>query len=185
MVGSHAKVKTQTSPARCGAAGDTLKGTCDRDDLCSIRRAGTSTDPLSQWGRLPSYSASSATSWDGSKQHQVPAQAVCAVYTRQTGSNVPVPDQTAGKATQQGSVSRPSDISADGGSLPDAAGPAGAFPRLYGYEVVRELPHQADAFTQGLEFDKRCAKTAAGDGFECTDIFWESTGALACAAMPV
>jgi len=107
------------------------------------------------------------------------------VYTGQTGSNSPASNQTAGKATQQGSVGRPSDVSPDGGSLPDGADPAGAFPRLYGYEVVRELPHQADAFTQGLEFDKRCAKTAAGDGFECTDIFWESTGALACHAMPM
>ncbi len=105
----------------------------------------------------------------------IAAQAVCAVYTGQTGSSSPASNQTAGKAAQQASVSQSSDtVSADGAS--DDAGPAGVFPWLYGYEVVRELPHQADAFTQGLEFDKRCAKTPAGDGFECTDIFWESTG---------
>ena len=59
-------------------------------------------------------------------------------------------------------------------SSPDAVD--SAFPWLYGYDIVRELPHQADAFTQGLEYDKRCTKTVKGDGFECVDIFWESTG---------
>ena len=101
------------------------------------------------------------------------------MYTRHSGSDVPRSSRTADSAAQQASVRRPSDVSTDGGSLPDEAGLAGDFPWLYGYEVVRELPHQADAFTQGLEYDKRCAKTSAGDGFECTDIFWESTGALA------
>ena len=105
------------------------------------------------------------------------AQAICALFTRQDGSAGPASSSTADSATQAAGDSPLSGSSTEGGLPPEDAGPAGGFPRLYSYEVVRELPHQADAFTQGLEYDKQCAKTAKGDGFECTDIFWESTGA--------
>ena len=43
--------------------------------------------------------------------------------------------------------------------------------QLYDYKVVKEYPHDPDAFTQGLEFDRRC-----DSGNYCRDIFWESTG---------
>lgn len=43
---------------------------------------------------------------------------------------------------------------------------AAAGPRLYTFEVVRELPHDPRAFTQGLQFDVH----------EGREVFWESTG---------
>lgn len=50
-------------------------------------------------------------------------------------------------------------------------------PDLYGYRVVREFPHQPDAFTQGLEFERRCEQTSAdGKAGQCRDVLWESTG---------
>jgi glutamine cyclotransferase len=39
-------------------------------------------------------------------------------------------------------------------------------PKLYSYEVVRELPHDPRAFTQGLQFDRHGGR----------EVFWESTG---------
>ena len=45
-------------------------------------------------------------------------------------------------------------------------------PRLQTYHIARVLPHDPDAFTQGLEFDKIC-DNSTGD---CKDVFWESTG---------
>jgi hypothetical protein len=38
--------------------------------------------------------------------------------------------------------------------------------RMYTYEVVRALPHDAKAFTQGLEYEK----------YKGREVFWESTG---------
>lgn len=38
--------------------------------------------------------------------------------------------------------------------------------KMYTYEVVRKLPHDARAFTQGLEYEVN------GD----VEVFWESTG---------
>ena len=35
---------------------------------------------------------------------------------------------------------------------------------------MAEYPHDAAAFTQGLEYDERC------DGGTCKQVFWESTG---------
>lgn len=49
---------------------------------------------------------------------------------------------------------------------------AGAGPELLTYRIVRELPHDPEAFTQGLQYDVACT----ADGSNCTDIFWESTG---------
>lgn len=37
---------------------------------------------------------------------------------------------------------------------------------VYTYEIVRELPHDPEAFTQGLEFSV----------YKGRDVFWESTG---------
>lgn len=53
--------------------------------------------------------------------------------------------------------------------------PAGG-PLLFGYEVVAEYPHDARAFTQGLQHDSLCSSADS-----CTDVFWESTG-RSCAA---
>jgi glutamine cyclotransferase len=39
-------------------------------------------------------------------------------------------------------------------------------PQLFTYDMVKEYPHDPDAFTQGLQFD------SSGD----TEFFWESTG---------
>ncbi|KAK9837554.1 hypothetical protein WJX74_000046 [Apatococcus lobatus] len=44
-------------------------------------------------------------------------------------------------------------------------------PKLYGYKVIRELPHDPTAFTQGLEFAGSCQ----GDS-KCKEKLWESTG---------
>ncbi len=41
-----------------------------------------------------------------------------------------------------------------------------ATPQLFTYDVVKEYPHDPDAFTQGLQFDRAGA----------TEFFWESTG---------
>ena len=38
---------------------------------------------------------------------------------------------------------------------------------------MQTYPHDPNAFTQGLEYDKSCNATA------CQDIFWESTGVFA------
>jgi hypothetical protein len=54
------------------------------------------------------------------------------------------------------------------------AAAAAAQPTVHGFKVVRELPHDPLAFTQGLEFGRRCPDGAAG---ACTDVLWESTGA--------
>lgn len=45
---------------------------------------------------------------------------------------------------------------------------AASGPQLYTYDVVQEYPHDPDAFTQGLEYDR------SGD----LQFFWESTGLL-------
>jgi glutaminyl-peptide cyclotransferase len=39
-------------------------------------------------------------------------------------------------------------------------------PKLHAFQVVRELPHDATAFTQGLQFDMHDRRPT----------FWESTG---------
>lgn len=41
---------------------------------------------------------------------------------------------------------------------------------LLGYSITQIYPHDPNAFTQGLEYDKICNATG------CQDIFWESTG---------
>jgi glutamine cyclotransferase len=46
-------------------------------------------------------------------------------------------------------------------------------PQLYGYSIVAEFPHDARAFTQGLQHDTVCEANA------CRDVFWESTGGYA------
>jgi hypothetical protein len=50
-------------------------------------------------------------------------------------------------------------------------------PRVYTYSIERELDHSPEAFTQGLEFDRSCQRNDVGKE-ECTDILWESTGAV-------
>jgi hypothetical protein len=50
-------------------------------------------------------------------------------------------------------------------------------PRVYTYSIERELDHSPEAFTQGLEFDRSCKRDDVGRE-ECTDILWESTGAV-------
>lgn len=48
-------------------------------------------------------------------------------------------------------------------------------PKIYAYETVHEYPHDASAFTQGLEYDKNC--TMGSNGAQtCVDRLWESTG---------
>ena len=49
---------------------------------------------------------------------------------------------------------------------PASASPS-AGPQLYSYDIVETYPHDPNAFTQGLDYDKV-------DG---ADVFWESTGA--------
>ena len=102
-------------------------------------------------------------------------QAVGAMYSMQGGRQTSAYSQAADSLPQKASTGPSGAAGAEADSVSESADNI-AFPRLYGYEIVRELPHQADAFTQGLEYDRRCAKTAKGDGFRCTDIFWESTG---------
>lgn len=46
-------------------------------------------------------------------------------------------------------------------------------PRVYRFRVLRELPHDHRAFTQGLQFDRICD----GEGqAACREVFWETTG---------
>ena len=49
---------------------------------------------------------------------------------------------------------------------PASAAPSSG-PQLYSYDIVETYPHDPNAFTQGLDYDKV-------DG---ADVFWESTGA--------
>ena len=63
------------------------------------------------------------------------------------------------------------------GSTPSSATPSGSSsssgPQLYSYDLVDTFPHDPDAFTQGLDYDKVNGQ----------DVFWESTGtAGACSA---
>ncbi|KAF8068414.1 hypothetical protein HT031_002103 [Scenedesmus sp. PABB004] len=46
---------------------------------------------------------------------------------------------------------------------------------LYGYEVVAEYPHDARAFTQGLQYDTLCSGPPGAQS-DCRAVFWESTG---------
>lgn len=46
-------------------------------------------------------------------------------------------------------------------------------PRLHSYDIKAVYPHNPNAFTQGLEYEKLCFSAA-----NCTDILWESTGNL-------
>lgn len=46
-------------------------------------------------------------------------------------------------------------------------------PQLWGYDVVTELPHDARAFTQGLQHDVVCDAQNS-----CSEVFWESTGTV-------
>lgn len=65
-------------------------------------------------------------------------------------------------------LSKPSPPSATAPPRHAAAGPPadpGAV-TVYTYEIVRELPHDPEAFTQGLEFSV----------YKGRDVFWESTG---------
>jgi hypothetical protein len=55
-------------------------------------------------------------------------------------------------------------------SQPCQVGPGG--PQLWGYDVVTELPHDARAYTQGLQHDVICDAQNS-----CSEVFWESTGA--------
>lgn len=48
-------------------------------------------------------------------------------------------------------------------------------PTILTYSKVAEYPHDPDAFTQGLEYDRSC-KTDSSSVEKCSDIFWESTG---------
>lgn len=50
-----------------------------------------------------------------------------------------------------------------------------SYPKIFAYETIAEYPHDAGAFTQGLEYEKACMPTAGGEQ-NCTDAFWESTG---------
>ena len=43
-------------------------------------------------------------------------------------------------------------------------------PQLYGYTMIKEYPHDPDAFTQGLDFDRNAT----------LEFFWESTGMPFC-----
>ena len=49
---------------------------------------------------------------------------------------------------------------------PSSASPSSG-PQLYSYDIIETYPHDPNAFTQGLDYDKV-------DG---ADVFWESTGA--------
>lgn len=64
---------------------------------------------------------------------------------------------------------------AGGGSAPARKRVDTGQPNLYTYEVIRELPHDRTAYTQGLQYEKICDRD---DGSEssCREIMWESTG---------
>ena len=55
-----------------------------------------------------------------------------------------------------------------------------ALPKVYGYEVVNEYEHDPQAFTQGLEHDRKCQPPNQNGRVICTDVLWESTGLLSC-----
>ena len=61
-------------------------------------------------------------------------------------------------------------------AVAQAPAPSGVPPRVFAYETLQEFPHDPTAFTQGLEFEKRCVAGEAG-AQTCVDAFWESTGA--------
>ena len=61
------------------------------------------------------------------------------------------------------------------GSSSGGGGSPGGGPRLYGYKVAATFPHDPQAFTQGLEYDRVCS--GAGGKQRCDDVLWESTGA--------
>ena len=65
--------------------------------------------------------------------------------------------------TRQGAPPQPA--RAAGSAAPPSQATAQQ-PKLFTYEVVRELPHDPRAFTQGLQFDRHNGK----------EVFWESTG---------
>ncbi|MEW5304621.1 MAG: hypothetical protein WDW36_007220 [Sanguina aurantia] len=48
----------------------------------------------------------------------------------------------------------------------------GTSPLLWSYDTVAEYPHDPNAFTQGLTFDRECSDSSQ----QCFDVFWESTG---------
>ncbi len=53
------------------------------------------------------------------------------------------------------------------GSTPSSTtASASSEPELYSYDLVDTYPHDPDAFTQGLDYDKVNGQ----------DVFWESTG---------
>ena len=76
-------------------------------------------------------------------------------------SRVTANANTAG--TSQGAPPQPT--RAAGSAAPPSQAPPQQ-PKLFTYEVVRELPHDPRAFTQGLQFDRHNGK----------EVFWESTG---------
>lgn len=92
-------------------------------------------------------------------------QAICAIYSRR--SSAESSSSARGRPSQQRRAAP-----GEGASSRRANRPT-----LYGYTIVRELPHQQEAFTQGLEFERRCAPKAADEKkAQCRDILWESTG---------
>eukprot|EP00887_Chlorella_sp_A99_P001214 scaffold14.g1214.t1 len=62
---------------------------------------------------------------------------------------------------------------ASAGSGGGQKGAAGQQPKLYTFRIVKELPHDPGAFTQGLQFDRLCE---GGKGGRCREVLWESTG---------
>jgi hypothetical protein len=52
-------------------------------------------------------------------------------------------------------------------------GGLGGLPTLFKVQVMAELPHDAGAFTQGLQYDVVCDDE---EGAACREVFWESTG---------
>lgn len=70
-------------------------------------------------------------------------------------------------------LSPPHGSGSSGGSGAGGGAPVGG-PRLYGYKVAATFPHDPQAFTQGLEYDRVCSGAAGEE--QCDDVFWESTG---------
>ena len=89
-----------------------------------------------------------------------------------TAASTGAPHQRAAAARDRGTQQQQqrSRSSSSGGGDRSQDGQAG--PELLTYKVVNEFPHDPEAFTQGLQFDRACE----GDGSSCKDVLWESTG---------
>ena len=88
---------------------------------------------------------------------------------RRPGAVVVSGDSSSSSGGSRGAQQRQQQQEADEAGE-DADGGASDAPAVYTYTLVAEFPHDPQAFTQGLQFDRACG------GGSCRDVLWESTG---------